>query len=236
MTPLLTDIIRQAHRLRSHIQRLQEEIERGPRVLKSRQEELEQARRHHQEHFDTIKRLKLKQREEEGALKQIEARLARLEEQLLTTSSAKEYQAKLSEIAQARERKNALEDSILATIMELEEKTAASADVEQSWQQAQAAFGQYQQEAQERLVRLQQELQLSQEELHRWESQLPEDLQERYDKLVRAKGPDAFALVKNRYCQGCHTLLSEQCLLELRNGIFHRCFNCGRMLYPEEGM
>jgi predicted nucleic acid-binding Zn-ribbon protein len=47
-------------------------------------------------------------------------------------------------------------------------------------------------------------------------------------------GPDAFAAVKNRYCQGCHTQISEQCILDLRNGTFLRCFNCGRMLYVED--
>ncbi|GIW85097.1 MAG: hypothetical protein KatS3mg107_0757 [Gemmataceae bacterium] len=234
MTPLITDIIRECHRLRSHIHYLQQEIDRGPRVLKSRQEELEQERRAYEGHFETIKRLKLKQREDEGSLKQTEARLARLEEQLLSITSAKEYQAKLSEIAQAKEKKSALEDAILATIMELEEKTAGTAEVEKRWAQAQADYAVFQREAEERYARLQQDLQLSQQELNRWEEQIPEDLRERYDKLVRAMGPDAFAAVKHRYCQGCHTQISEQTILELRSGIFHRCFNCGRMIYYAE--
>jgi predicted nucleic acid-binding Zn-ribbon protein len=234
MTPLITHIIQQCHRLRSHIQRLQEEIDRGPRVLKSRQEELDNARRVYEQHGETIRRLKLKQREDEGSLKQTEARLARLEEQLLSISSAKEYHAKLSEIEQTKQKKSALEDAILMTIMELEERQAATPQVEKEWAQAQEAFAQFQQQAEERFARLHQDLQLSQQELARWENQLPEDLRERYDKLVRAMGPQAFACVRQRYCQGCHTLLSEQCLLELRQGIFQRCFNCGRMLYLEE--
>lgn len=234
MTPLITDIIRECHRLRSHIHHLQQEIERGPRVLKSRQEELQQERQAYESHFETLKRLKLKQREDEGSLKQTEARLARLEEQLLSVTSAKEYQAKLSEITQTKQKKSTLEDAILATIMELEERTAATAEVEKRWVQAQADYAVFQREAEERYARLHQDLQLSQQELNRWESQIPEDLRERYDKLVRAMGPDAFAAVKNRYCQGCHTQISEQSILELRNGIFHRCFNCDRMLYVED--
>jgi predicted nucleic acid-binding Zn-ribbon protein len=234
MTPLVTHIIRECHRLRSHIYHLQQEIDRGPRVIRSRQEELEQERHAYEQHFETIKRLKLKQREDEGSLKQTEARLARLEEQLLSITSAKEYQAKLSEIAQAKEKKSMLEDAILTTIMELEEKMAATPKVEKRWSQVQSDFVAFQREAEERYARLQQDLQWSQQELQRWEDQIPEDLRERYEKLVRAMGPDAFAAVKNRYCQGCHTQISEQCILDLRNGTFLRCFNCGRMLYVED--
>lgn len=235
MTPPITQVIQQCHRLRTHIHRLQEELEQGPRLLKSRQEEFEQARRQYEQHHETIRRLKLKQREDEGTLKQTEARLARLEEQLLSIGSAKEYQAKLAEIAQAKEKKSALEDAILSALMELEERTAATPQVEQQWRLAQDDYARFQQEAEERYARLQQDLQWSQQQLQHWEEQIPEDLRERYDKLVRAMSHDAFASVRQRYCQGCHTLISEQCLLELRHGVFHRCFNCGRMLYLEEG-
>ena len=72
----------------------------------------------HQVHYDSITKLKLKQREDEGTLKQTEARLEKLEEQLPGLTVQKEYAAKEVEIALARKGEEGpkLEDAILTTI------------------------------------------------------------------------------------------------------------------------
>ena len=117
--PPITDIFREAHRLRKHLRELQKEIDLGPRVLKSRQDDLEAERQAHKDHHDAITKLKLKQREDEGSLKQTDTRLAKLEDQLTGISVQKEYDAKQSEIAQAKAKKGDLEDAILATAASL---------------------------------------------------------------------------------------------------------------------
>src|SRR6185312_3982444 len=119
-------------------------IDRGPRVLEEHQDELDTARQAHKTHFDTITKLKLKQREDEGTLKQTETRLAKLEEQLTGISVQKEYAAKELEITHAKEKKGELEDAILATITELEERTAAIPAVEEKWKAAQTEFAEFQ--------------------------------------------------------------------------------------------
>src|SRR5579863_2879064 len=119
--PLLTDVFRECHRLRKHLRELQAEIDRGPRILKARQETLEAERQEHKDHHEAIKKLKLKQRDDEGTLKQTDTRLAKLEDQLTGISNQKEYEAKQSEIAQARAKKGLLEDAILATMTEIED-------------------------------------------------------------------------------------------------------------------
>src|SRR6266508_557856 len=68
--PLATDALRECHRLLKHLRELQKEIDLGPRVLKSRQDDLEAERQAHKDHHDSITKLKLKQREDEGGLKQ----------------------------------------------------------------------------------------------------------------------------------------------------------------------
>lgn len=229
----VTDILRECHRLRRHLRDLQAEIDRGPRVLKSRQEALEAARQEHAAHFDTITQLKLKQREDEGTLKQTEARLAKLEQQLAGISAPKEYAAKEAEIAHAKARKGELEDAILETITRLEELTAQTPAVEQKWAAAQAEFAQFQQEAAERLERLRSDQATSRDALAAAEASLPDDIRTKYEALVKVHGPEAFAAVKNKTCQGCRTAMPEQKVLQLRAGQFMLCPNCGRMLYPE---
>ncbi len=86
--------LRECHRLRKHLKALQEEIDRGPRVLKAQQARLAAEEQAHKDHHEAIKKLKLKQRDDEGTLKQTETRLAKLEGQLQGISVPKEYKAK----------------------------------------------------------------------------------------------------------------------------------------------
>ncbi len=229
-----TALLRECHRLRLHIRELLAEIDRGPRILREHEQELEEARAAHQAHFDAITKLKLKQRDDEGSLKQTETRLAKLEDQLTGITVQKEYTAKLSEIEQAKAKKSALEDAILDTLMQLEEKTAAIPEVEKQWSLAQEEFQRFQAEAAERLQRMKNDLEVSQVELANYEAELPPDLKRVYDSLVRAKGPDALAGARNRICQGCRTAMTEAEFLELRRGEYRICTRCGRLLYPVE--
>ncbi|MBN9122001.1 MAG: hypothetical protein J0I06_23140 [Planctomycetes bacterium] len=230
----VTSALRECHRLRVHLRDLQAEIDRGPRVLQEHQNELEDERKAHRDHHDAIRHLKLKQREDEGTLKQTEVRLAKLEEQLTGISVQKEYAAKELEITHAKEKKGELEDAILATITEIEEKTAAVPAVEDKWKAAQAEFAQFQTEAAERLERMRADTEASRADLAKAEAELPADVKRTYDSVVKAKGPDAFAAAKNRVCQGCRTTMTEQQFTELRRGAFRTCAACGRMQYPAE--
>jgi predicted nucleic acid-binding Zn-ribbon protein len=230
----VTDTLRECHRLRRHLRDLQAEIDRGPRVLKGRQETLEEARQAHAAHHDSITKLKLKQREDEGTLKQTETRLAKLQDQLTGISVQKEYAAKESEIAQARAKQGELEDAILATITEIEERTAAIPAVEKTWADAQAEFKEFEKEAAERLERLKADQAASRAALAKAEAEIPADVRPKYDTLVKAHGPEAMAAVKAKVCQGCRTALTEQRWMEVRSGEFLPCPNCGKMLYPAE--
>jgi uncharacterized protein len=230
----LMSALRECHRLRAHLRDLQAEIDRGPRVLKEHQAELEAERAAHKAHHDTITALKLKQREDEGTLKQTEARLAKLEEQLPGLTSQKEYAAKELEIVHAKEKKAQLEDAILATITELEEKTAAIPAVEEKWKAAQAEFAQFQKDAAERLEAMRADTAVCQAELAKAEAELPPDVKRTYDTIVKAKGAEGFAAAKNRVCGGCRATMAEQQFTDLRRGTFRVCSTCGRMQYPAE--
>ena len=230
----VTDTLRECHRLRKHLRELQAEIDRGPRLLQGREETLEEERKAHHDHHATITKLKLKQREDEVTLKETETRLAKLEAQLTNISVQKEYAAKESEIAQAKQKKGELEDAILGTITTIEEHAAAIPAVEKKWADAQAEFAQFREEAAERLERLKADQEASRAALAKAESQLPADVKSKYDTMVKAHGPEALAAVKNKTCQGCRTSLADQRMLHLQGGGLVLCPNCGKLLYPSE--
>ena len=226
--------LRECHRLRTHLRDLQAEIDRGPRVMQLWQDDLETARQEHAAHYDAITKLKLKQREDEGSLKQTDVRLAKLEEQLAGISAAKEYAAKEHEIAHAKTKKGESEDAILASMTELEERNTAIPAVEKKWADAQAEFAQFQVDAADRLERMKADTETSRADLARAEATLPPDLMPTYETIVRGKGPDGFAGAKNRTCQGCRTNMTETQFTELKRGTFRTCTTCGRMQYPVE--
>ena len=232
--PPVTSALRECHRLRVHLRNLQTELDRGPVILQEHRDELEAARKEHHNHHDSITKLKLKQREDEGTLKQTEVRLAKLEEQLPDLTVQKEYAAKELEITHAKEKKGQLEDAILATIMELEAKTQAIPAVEEKWAAAQAEFKEFEVEAAERLERMRNDMESSRADLAKAEALLPPEVKPTYDSIVKAKGPDGLAGAKNRICQGCRTSMTEVQFNELRRGNFRTCVTCGRMQYPVE--
>jgi predicted nucleic acid-binding Zn-ribbon protein len=230
----VTATLRECHRLRKHLKALQEEIDRGPRVQKAHEAKLAQEKQAHKDHHDAITKLKLKQREDEGTLKQTETRLAKLDDQLTGIVNQKEYEAKQSEIRQAKEKKGGLEDAILTTLSELEEKTGQVPAVEKQWVDAQAEFVRAQEEGKERLERLRTEQAAAREELAKVEVALPTKAKTTYDYLVKAHGPDAMAAVKGKTCQGCRTEMTQQRMIELQAGQYLQCPMCGKMLYPAE--
>ena len=231
MSALIPSILREAHRLRLHLRELQTEIDLGPRVLKIRQQKLAAEEQAHKDSYEIIKKLKLKQKEDEGALRQTEQRLDKLATDLNTAGSKKEFDAKQHEIEMATTKKGEFEDAILSAMTELEERTANIPAVEKQWADAQAEFAQYQRDAQERLDRLLADQKVCLTQLAEWEAKLPIDIKQQYERLVKAYGPDGLAGLKVRSCQNCRTTITEQSRNNVLSGIFVCCPNCGRGLY-----
>ena len=126
--------------------------------------------------------------------------------------------------------------SILATMTDLDERTAAIPAVEKQWVDAQAEFKQYQVDAADRLARMQADQKESQAALVAAEAQLPANVKAIYDGQVKGRGPDAMAALKGKVCQGCRGSVTDQKIYELQSGSFVPCPNsaCGRLLYPAE--
>ena len=227
----IPDVLKTLHRLRKHLKSLQDEIDRGPRVLAIRKQNMTAAEATHKAAHDTLKKLKLQQKDDEGSLKQAEQRLAKLGADIHSAGSKKEFDAKTHEIEFTTTKKGELEDAILTAMTEIEERTAELPTVDKTWADAQAEFAEYQTEAEARLQRLHADQAATQAELAEAEAKLPEDVKPKYARLVKSHGPDAMAGVDGRTCQHCRTTVTEQVKNNLISGMFVCCSNCGRGLY-----
>ncbi|MBL8864073.1 MAG: hypothetical protein JNK93_00785 [Planctomycetia bacterium] len=227
----IPSILRECHRLRRHLRDLKEEIERGPRVLKAQQARLAAEEQEHTDAYEIIKRLKLRQKEDEGSLKVVEANLDKLGTKAMTVTTMKEMEAVKHETEQANAKKGLLEDAILGAMTEIEERTANLPNVEKKWKDAQAEFAQYQVDAKERMERMLEDRTLSESELARREVELPNDMRDQYERLIKAHGPDGLAGVKGTVCGQCRSVIGESRFFELEAGKFVLCPVCGRGLY-----
>lgn len=229
------DVLKELHRLHKHLRNLKSEIDLGPRVMKAQQAQLDAEKQAHADAHDTLKRQKLKQKDDEGTLKSTEQRLAKLQADLNMAGSKKEFDAKTSEIEQAKRLQGELEDTILTTIGDIEERTAALPGVDQKWKDAQAAFAEFQRDAADRLARMLADQTATQAALATKEGELSADVKPTYTRLVKSYGADGLAAVNGRSCQQCQTKLTEQQRTTLLSGKFLACPSCGRALYLADG-
>lgn len=230
----VTPIFRSCHRLRKLLRTLQSEIDQGPKVQKEKQAWLAREEAAHKEAHDAIKRLKLKLKEDEGTLKQAEQQLDKYERQLFEVQTMKEIEAKRTEIATTKTKIGALEDAILAGMTEIEERTKNLPADDKRWADAQAEYRQFEIDGKERYESLLQQQSQAREELAAAEATLPIEVRPTYDRLVKTHDADGLAAVVGKSCQHCRANITEQQLLNLKNGQFMICPTCGRALYPAE--
>lgn len=234
MSTTISALFKELHRLRKHLRELQTEIDLGPRVMRIQQQQLDAEKQAHKDAHDTLQRLKLKQKEDEVSLKATEQRLEKLAADMNMAGSKKEYDAKQSEINQAKVKKGEFEDAILAGMTEIEERTGNLPAVDQKWADAQKAFEQNTADARERLERLKASHQAATAELAEVEKRIPDEIRPTYDRLVKSYGADALAAVVGRSCQHCRTSITEQQRINLQGGAFMSCSQCARILYLVE--
>jgi predicted nucleic acid-binding Zn-ribbon protein len=71
-------------------------------------------------------------------------------------------------------------------------------------------------------------------ELETVERDLPADVRDRYERIVKQKGADGLAAVEGQSCGGCFQSLTGNMLSDLLMGRIIVCRSCGRLLYSPE--
>src|SRR5436305_14624926 len=97
MSTPVPPLLKEIHRHRRHLRDLQSEIDLGPRAMKIQQQKLADEEKAHQNAHDTLKKRKLKLKEDEGSLRQVEERRLKLQPDGNLAGSKKEHDAKLSD-------------------------------------------------------------------------------------------------------------------------------------------
>jgi uncharacterized protein len=225
-------ILKDIHRLKRHVKDLEGKLEQGPRAHKAHQLKVTQAEEALHKAQEDIKHLKVKIHEKETSVKSAQQGIEKLEKTPI--SNKKEYDALRTEVAAANKSIHKLEDEILETMGELEEKAKQTPLAEATVKKAKTDAAQFEKEHQGRLDLWSAERQSALAQLGEAEAQLPEDLRIIYDRMVGSKWADAISAVHGRICVTCYTEVTPQMSNELQRGIFVICKSCGRMLYADD--
>jgi predicted nucleic acid-binding Zn-ribbon protein len=222
------------HDLHLKLKAVQEEIEKGPRLIKAkenslakRQAELEQAKARHMEQRKLADQKNLQ-------LKTNETKLADLNVKLNMANTNREFDILKGQIAADKMANSVLEDEILDCMDQVDKLKSKIADAEKLVAEAKDDVRKMTDQVaaaeaglQERAARLRLAVTES-------ETVIPDDLRVTYRRLVGAHGADALASVENNVCTSCYVSLSPQQGVELRGGKFIFCISCGKLMYAPQ--
>jgi predicted nucleic acid-binding Zn-ribbon protein len=219
------------HDLHLKLQAVQEELEKGPRLIKAKENVLAKK----QAELDQAKAKFTDQRkladQKNLQLKTNESKLADLNTKLNMANTNREFDILKGQIAADKMANSVLEDEILDCMEQVDllkgkiaeaEKAVADAkdDVRKMTDQVAAAEAGLKERAGKLRVAVAEA-----------ETVIPSDFIANYRRLVQAHGAEALAVVENNVCTSCNVSLSPQQGVELRSGRFIFCISCGRMIY-----
>ena len=219
------------HQLHLACQEVQEQIDRGPRQLKARQQAIVQKQAELEAQKQKHKTLRMNADQKSLQLKSNEAKIGELRVKLNQASSNREFDIIRAQMEADTVANSVLEDEILDSLEKVDaahlaikklEEEVASAKAEESRVAGQISAAQpgYQ----SRLAELQSAIANA-------EARLPGDIVVPYRRLVQAHGPAALAEVDGTACSSCYVNLPPQMVMHVRAGEPLFCKVCGRLLY-----
>ncbi len=233
-TRTAAETLRTLHRIHEQLRDLHERATRGPRLAKAREANLARLQAQWTEIQNKAKDLRIKTDEKQLQLKSSEVAIERRRQQQREAKDNREYQALGDQIRADQMAMSVLEDEILENMEKLDQLAAQIKQAEQDLAKAQAEAAAADRQWQEEAPLIQADIQRLEAELERTEADLPEEFRDLYRRLVKAKGKDALAAIRNEFCEGCHQHVPLNLIAGVMLGKPICCKSCGRLLYLAE--
>lgn len=234
--PSAAEQFTEIHRLRLAYRDVREQLERGPRQIKARQNRVRQAE-------EGLAALREQLREMRGAtdrksldLKTNEAKLSELRAKLNAATTNREYDIIRGQIEADTSAKSVLEDEILEALEKVDRVQTEIRVQEGRLEELRGQTQQFAHEFEQQSVGLKAQADELGRQIEQAESGLSGEVGDRYKRLLEAHGADAMAVVENGVCRFCYVQVTPQSNVVLRSGKVIFCGSCGRLLYlPPKG-
>ena len=222
--------MKQLHNLRIKLREISDQLERGPRQIAARKQQIDKKKEELEAQRNKLKQMKVAADQKNLQLKSSEGRIYDLSGKLNAAANNREYEALRSQIAADTMAKSVLEDEILEA---LEKVDAAQIEVKKGELDITSVEAELQTliaDVTAKEAGLKEQAAALQVQVSEAEKILPPDIVPQYRRLVQAYGADALAPVVNKSCSECYVSLTAQLFLELRAGKVKFC-TCGRLMY-----
>ncbi|HID78050.1 MAG TPA: phospholipase [Planctomycetaceae bacterium] len=231
----IADALRTLHRVHKQLTDLKDRLQRGPRMVRARQNTLKKLEEQLVALQQQAKRLKFEIDEKNNQLASREANLERRRRQLQEASSNVEYQALKEQIASDEAANDVLEVEILDRMERQDQLQAEISQTEEAIGKARVELERITQQVEQENPLIQADIARLDAELTRCENSLPGEFSQLYRRVVRAKGEEALAAIQGEFCGGCNQHVPVNDINALMLGEARTCRSCGRLLYlPED--
>ena len=231
---VVTETLRTLHRIHRQLADLSDQLAAGPRTVAVRTKQVEAAEAAKATAQDDVKKAKVVADQKQLQLKTAEAKIRDLEGKLNACKTNREYQTLKDQIAADTMATKVLEDEILEALERVDalKPTVPAAEAEV------AAAKKLLDEAKARVAaetgRLEGEVARVRSELEAAERDLPDDVRDKYVRIVKQKGADGMAPLDGQSCGGCFQQITGNMVSDLMLGKIVACRSCGRLLYVPE--
>lgn len=225
------ECLAELHRLLLGLREVEDQLARGPRQLKAREQLATQAQADLAARKDELKTLRLSADRKSLDLKTQEAKIADLKAKLNAASSNREYEIIRGQIDADTMAKSVLEDETLELFEKLDRLQSGIGELEQKQRQTDEEVRRFRAEFEGKVPGLKAQADTLSQQVRQAESGLTGDVAEKYRRLVDAHGAAALAPVEGGVCSNCYVQVTPQYRVLLNSGKVVFCGSCGRLLY-----
>ncbi|GIW89303.1 MAG: hypothetical protein KatS3mg108_3627 [Isosphaeraceae bacterium] len=227
--------LRELHALHLRAKAIRDRLASGPKTLAARRAALAQRQAELAAAREAIKRARAEIKNKEVQAVAMHARSDDLRAKLNTIKKQAEYDALRNEIAHNNLAVSKLEEEILDLMQKLETDEAALGSLEHDVAQLTQDVARLESTIQSQSAEAQAQLAELEAAITAAEAIIPDDLRDRYRRVLKQRGADAMAPVEDGACHGCFVAITAQAQNDLINAetlVF--CQICGRILYSAE--
>jgi predicted nucleic acid-binding Zn-ribbon protein len=228
----LQEHLKRLHQLHQQLNEVQQELDRGPKLIKSRQAATQQKQADLDAQRERTTQLRMAADRKSLQLKTNEARMQELRTKLNQASSNREFDVLRTQIDADKMANSVLEDEILESLEQVDAGQIAGKRMEQELVACKVEEGKAAEKVAAAEAGLRARAADLQSQMAESEAHLPPDVVGAYRRMVQAYGAGALAEVNNKVCSFCYVQLPAQMVLQLKSGQLLFCKTCGRLLYP----
>ncbi|NLE38552.1 MAG: phospholipase [Pirellulaceae bacterium] len=235
-TNTATETLRTLHRIHCQLTDLRNRLRRGPQLVRAHEANIARLTDDLAKKQERAKRARVACDAKQGQLRDGEEKIKKVQNQLNTATSNREYQLLKEQIAATEMANSVLADEIIEGLEGVDECARSSAESEAQLEKAKSQCEQTRLKVNQERPSIEGDIARLETELAEVESFLPDDFKPLYRRAVNARGEEALAALRGEYCTGCNHKIPLNDINKLMKAEPKPliCKPCGRLLYVPE--